>query len=241
MKFSLIVILGLCAVAANTQQFEYTALEAAIPQGEVLDNIKDLLEKVKQYAQEAIQNILSKLKELAEKIKNGINPKIAEAVRKVIDFVKRIADLANTGIVAKVCVNLHKDRLEDIVNRLNAGVAECQAIAMKELEVIQAEVMETVGEIQGYAQDLYNVINECLDEENILAKVWCMVKKIFYIRDQIKAAYESIEATINSAQEKIPVIVEEAQQCTLAAQQEVMPELTEIMQKVQQCIAENRY
>jgi len=242
MKFSLIVILGLCAIAANAQQFEYTALDAAIPQGPALDGIKDALEKVKQFAKETIENISNKLKELVEKIKNGINPNIKETLKKVIEFVKKIADLANTGIVAKVCINQNSEELQKIIDRLNAGVAQCEADAMKQLEVVQAEVMETIAQIQGYAQDLYNVVTDCLNnEENVWGKVWCMVKKIFYIRDQIKAAYESVEATINSAQEKLPVIIEETQQCTLDVQQEVMPELSVVMQKVQKCIADNRF
>jgi len=238
MKFTLFIVLALCAFTAQASQ----SFDLAIEESDELvayGVIADIVAKAVKFVTDAVTTIVKKTKEVVEAIVKGVGDVVGAALGQLLQIAKQIAELAKTGIVARNCIKPHEERIQEILAKVQADVGQCRANAEAEVAEIQRQIEQTVAEIKGYVDELYNVISKCFENGNAASGTLCVVSKVFQIRDKVKAAYEAAEKTILEAQQRATIILENVQICVDEARDKPTQELNEILRNIQQCVAEN--
>ena len=175
-------------------------------------------------------------KETAVALQHQVEEIVLEPLQQVEAAVQSIDDLREEN---NDCVAAEEEKVAATVDVMHKDMAVCGTVAAKESAEIMIEVNAAVQQLVFDGYDVLMTYQKCKSYKNQVLKNSCYARLTVKATLYAKNSRKSINTIKESTNERIPLVVNEADVCTHSAADVAVTELDNIHATINVCIAKN--
>jgi len=214
MKFNLVFLFGLCALASASNVFEdipkieRVKYDPRLPSNLIITD--GLANTIDNFIQRSVNEFNTELDKF-ENESTEIELKVGDIIQKAKDLINdgiakiadKIAELKKKGGAIKKCAEIHEVEIREVKEFALKGIAECAKSIAKALKEFAVEVGIAATELKLNIDALVKLVLNCYNQDGTIAIAKCAIKSI-------KQATQLITEIVGNTKDLIVIVKEKA-------------------------------
>ena len=175
-------------------------------------------------------------KDTAIALQHQVETIVLDPLQQVEAAVQSIEELREEN---DACVAAEEEKIAATVDVMHKDMGVCGTVAAKESAEIMIDVNAAVQQLVFDGYDVLRTYQKCESYKNSVLKNSCYARLTIKATLYLKNARRSIKTIKQSTNERIPLVVSEADVCTHSAADAAITELDNIQATINVCIAKN--
>lgn len=220
-----------------TKLTEAAELQAKLDIQEILDHVKEEVEKALAIAKDAVAKIKGIAQEIADKVKDAIDKAKQvlsdlkdKAEAKIASFIEQLKEY---GEAALTCVYGNRDNITSVIESAASKVISCTIAVGQEAEPIVKDAIETAARLADLGAKAATITATCGAAS--IAALPCVLAQGVAVLGQVASDITTITKDVTDIVERAPGLIQEIESCS-AEVKTATSNVNSLIGNIQKCV-----